>query len=400
MRIKSVVLLHGLLLHGNIRCTCNVRSVRLGGSCVFSSIHHDLSKPGREDCGSLAIKILRKVTIVALASLANIASAAESATADPLFLSDDTLDVTLTAPLTTLVKERPKEDYLAGTFQFQDSDGSDVEFDIRIRTRGNFRHKNCKYPPLSLNFKRKQAKESLFDEQNKLKLVVHCKDSERYQQMVLREYLAYKILNVLTNMSFRARLLRVTYVDSEQSRDGQVHYAFLIEHKNRLADRYGLNALKIERTTVNAIQADRLNLTSIFAYLIGNTDFSPIAGPADDKCCHNYVLFGNGAEQIVAIPYDFDQSGLVDAPYAEPNHRFGIRSVRQRVYRGRCVNNEHVVNSLAELNEHREEIYALVAAQEGLDDNTRARVVRYIDSFYKLIDDPRNVERRIINRCI
>lgn len=217
---------------------------------------------------------------------------------------------------------------------------------------------------------------------------------------MLREHLAYKILNVMTNMSFRARLLRVTYVDSEQRRDDQVRYAFLIEHKNRLAARYGLKDLEIERTTVRAIQADRLNLTSVFEFLIGNTDFSPVAGPPGDECCHNYVLFGNGVEQIVAIPYDFDQSGFVDAPYAEPNHRFGIRSVRQRVYRGRCVNNEHVANSLTRFRERRDEIYAVVAAQEGLEDNTRERIVRYIDSFYRLIDDPRDVERRIIKRCI
>jgi hypothetical protein len=133
--------------------------------------------------------------------------------------------------------------------------------------------------------------------------------------------------------------------------------------------------------------------------LIGNTDFSPIAG-ADNECCHNYVLFGNDIDSMIAVPYDFDQSGFVDAPYAAPNPRFGIRSVRQRVYRGRCVNNEHVPASLRRFRDRRDSIYALVNEQEGLQSSVRENLVRYIDDFYELINNPKDVERRIVKRCI
>ena len=317
-----------------------------------------------------------------------------------MFLADSTLDVTITAPMTSLIKDRDKEEYLTGTFRFVETGKQAVEFDLEIRTRGNFRHANCDFPPLSLNFKRSQTKASLFDNQNKMKLVAHCDDSKRYEQVVLREFLAYKILNAVTNMSFRVRLLRVTYVDSEQKRGNQTRYAFLIEHKNRLGERYGLEDLKIAHTSVDAIQPDRLNLSSIFAYLIGNTDFSPVAGPPGDGCCHNYVLFGDESGTTIAIPYDFDQSGIVDAPYARPSHRFRIRSVRQRLYRGRCVNNSHIAASLQRFNERRDAIYATVEAQEGFEERTRKTVRAYIDGFYELINDPRDVERRITEKCI
>lgn len=188
---------------------------------------------------------------------------------------------------------------------------------------------------MSLNLKKSQTDGTLLDKQNKLKLVIHCDFSEGYD----------------------------------------------------------LKDLKIERTSVSSIQADRLNLTSVFEYLIGNTDFSPIAGAPDDECCHNYVLFGNDVDPIVAIPYDFDQSGFVDAPYAEPNPKFRIRSVQQRVYRGRCVNNEHVAASLQKFNDSREAIYALVAEQEGLESRARKRLIDYID-------DPRDVELKIVGNCI
>ena len=319
---------------------------------------------------------------------------------DPLFQDDATLAVTITGPLTTVAKERPKEDYVPGQFSFTAADGTSVSLDVEIRTRGHFRHETCDFPPLTLNFKKSQTDGTLFDKQDKMKLVVHCDDSKRYEQAVLREFLAYRILSQVTNLGFRVRLLRVTYVDSEQRRDEQVRYAFLLEHKNRLAKRIGRKDLEIARTKVSAIQPDQLNLTSVFAFLIGNTDFSPVAGPPDDECCHNYVLFGNDVDPILAIPYDFDQSGFVDAPYALPNENLRIRSVTQRLYRGRCANNEHLEESIGMFSNERDKLFALIADQEGLDSRARKQVTRYLDDFYEIIDDPRDVQRKIINKCL
>jgi len=343
--------------------------------------------------------IYSTLTLITLSLLVTSALAQTSEMPDPLFQYDEILQATITGPLTTLKTERPKDDYLKGVFRYTEADGVSVDLDLEIRTRGHFRHATCEYPPLLLNFKKNQADGTLFDKQNKLKLVIQCDHSERYEQGVLKEYLAYRILNAVTNMSFRVRLLQVTYVNTENDGRGQVRHGFLIEHKNRLAERYDLKDLEIERTTVAAIQPDRLNLTSIFEFLIGNTDFSPIAGHPDDDCCHNYVLFGNNVDPIIAIPYDFDQSGFVDAPYAIPNEQLHIRSVRQRVYRGRCVNNEHVATSLQKFRDHRSEIYALIEEQEGLESRVRKSLLRYVDDFYELINDPEEVERHIIDRC-
>jgi hypothetical protein len=344
--------------------------------------------------------LYRVLTFVTFICLSLSASAEVKKTPDPLFQSVEILHMTITAPLTTLVRERPKDDYLPGVIQYTEAAGNAVKLDLEIRTRGHFRHQKCDYPPLLLNLKKKQTDGTIFDQQNKLKLVIHCDESERYEQIVLREYLAYRILNAVTDMSFRVRLARVKYVNSETNGGGHERYAFLIEHKNRLGARYGLEDLKVDRTTVASIQSDRLNLTSVFAFLIGNTDFSPVAGAPDDECCHNYVLFGNSIDPIIAIPYDFDQSGFVDAPYAVANERFRIRTVRQRVYRGRCVNNEYVEASLRRFRDRRDTIYKLVLEQEGLEPRVRKDIIRYIDDFYELIDDPRDVERKIIKKCI
>lgn len=318
----------------------------------------------------------------------------------PLFQDQEALPVTISGPLTTLVRERDKDNYLRGQFSFTDTDGAHKTLELRMRTRGNFRHRECDYPPILLNFKKSETRGTLLDGQNKLKLVIHCRKSSRYEQTVLREYLAYRMLSTLTDLSFRARLLHVSYVNEERDGSGQQRYAFLIEHKKRFSERVGLDSLAVENTSVDSLQPDQLNLTSVFAFMIGNTDFSPIAGPPGSKCCHNYVLFGDGEGPILPVTYDFDQSGFVDAPYAQPDHRFRIRSVKQRVYRGRCVNNEYLEDSLVRFRDARDDLYTLVKEQEGLEDGVRKDLIRYMNSFFRIINDPHQVERRMIDKCV
>jgi len=344
---------------------------------------------------------IRFAIVVTLALLVAPAHAQISGKPDPLFQSNDPLRVYLSGPFTTLIKERSKEDYLPGVIRYTEEDGTTVSLDLEIRTRGHNRHQNCDYPPVLLNFKKKQTAETIFAAQNKLKLVIPCEYSERYEQTILREYLAYRILNAVTDMSFRVRLLRVSFDNTQKDKEAVVRYAFLIEHKKRLGERYGMKELVVQRTSVSAIVPDRLNLTSVFAFLIGNTDFSPIAGAPGGDCCHNYVLFRKAdTDPIFAIPYDFDQSGLVNAPYAVPNPAFKLRSVRTRLYRGRCVNNEYLEGSLQRFNDRRRQIYVLINDQEGLSGGTRKSLIKYVDSFYKIINSPKDVQRYIVDKCV
>jgi len=318
---------------------------------------------------------------------------------DLLFQDDATLRANITAPFARLINERPKDQEFPGSFSFTGPDGVVIELDVQVRARGKYRHTNCDFPPLFLNFKRSQVGGTLFDQQNKLKMVVHCKDSGRYQQSVLREYLAYRILNLLTDRSFQVRLLEVTYVDSENRRPRMVRSAFLIEHENRLADRLGMQRQNIYPDGVSAIQADHLNLTSIFQYLIGNTDFSPILG-SKDECCHNYAMFGKYGSPLLAIPYDFDMSGFVYTPYARPDEDLGIDNVRQRLYQGFCENNRYVQASISEFQQARDSLYSQVANLQALEPSVRQSLASYMDEFYETISDSQVVEQEILKRCI
>lgn len=331
------------------------------------------------------------------------ADAQEAGEPDPLFQDTAIIDITITAPFPSLLKRRPNEEYLPGSLSYNDADGNVVTMDIGIRTRGNYRRQPrvCPFPPLRVNLDKSQVKGTLFRKQDKLKLVAHCRDrSERYEQGVIREYLAYQILNALTDISYRARLVRVTYLDSENKHDERVQYAFFIEHKRRMSKRIGLPEIITPGIKTAQLEGAYSDLTSLFEYFIGNTDFSPIAGAKGEDCCHNTTLFGNEGQPIYAVPYDFDMSGFVDAPYAEPNPHFKIRSVTQRLYRGRCTHIGNLDDSVRAFQEKREEIFAMIANQPELTAKTRKSVTKFVEGFYKVLDNPKKVDRNIRKQCI
>ena len=321
---------------------------------------------------------------------------------DPLFRSSDILDVRIIAPISSILRERSDEEDVDGKFQYTDEAGEVIEVDIGIRTRGLFRRDRdvCPFPPLRLNFKSKQIKKSLFHKQDKLKMVTHCRDnSDRYEQTVLREYLAYRILNQLTDVSFRVRLMRITYIDTDGDDRDRIRYGFVIEHKDRLAKRLGVGTVEVKSTKVSALRPDYLNLISMFHYMIGNTDFSPIAG-AEAECCHNHVLLGNEGQLLYSVPYDFDQAGLVNAPHGVTNPRFKLRNVRQRLYRGRCANNEYLDATIALYGSKRDAIFRLISEQEDLEDKPRKEMSRYLTKFFETIDSPKQVQKRLVKKCI
>ncbi len=320
----------------------------------------------------------------------------------PLYDDDSLLAITIEGPLKTIMQKRTEEVEYPALLKYADTDGTERIFDINLRIRGKFRAKKetCNFAPLRVNLKKSQVKGTLFAGQDKIKLVTDCQSSKsRYQQILLKEYLSYKILNLLSDRSFSARLLRVTYVDSANKGKSRESYAFFIEHKEHIGERLGLELIKIPRTKYSALDLAHSNFVNVYEYFIANTDFSLIAGPADSDCCHNAVLYQKETEPFISIPYDFDHAGLVDAPYASPNPKFKIKSVRSRVYRGRCNNNAHLQPNFDRFLAKRGEITDLVKTLEGFDERSIKGTMKLIDNFYDDITTPKNVQKRFIKKC-
>ena len=342
-----------------------------------------------------------RVLRAAVLSLTLAAASAAAGEAVPLFADDGLLPVRIEAPLSTLIRERSDTEYLVGHLYYTDGSGAEQALDLELRARGRYRRKadTCTFPPVRLNFRKGQVEGTPFAGVDKLKLVSHCRNSSHYEQNVLEEYLAYRILNTLTDASFRVRLLHVDWVDDERGGDTETHYAFLIEDDDLLEERLGITRLEVRSVSYEALEPQQAALVSVFQYLIGNTDFSMVLGPADDTCCHNALPFEGDQAGYLPIPYDFDFAGLVNARYADPNPKLKIRRVTTRLYRGNCLHNPYVDDANARIMAQRGPIMALVDSIPGMDDRTRKNARRYIDEFYEEMSTADGANRHLVRNC-
>ena len=295
-----------------------------------------------------------------------------------LFGDDEILDVTLRFDVTYYMKQKPSEEYLDADLVFRFSESDSLVNHIRLRSRGNVRNELCVMPPIRLNFKECENPPADIEGISNVKMVTHCGVNRNFDEYLLKEYLAYKLYNIVTDSSFRVRLLRVRYEDTGEKEHEMERYGFLIEPVDLIEKR--LNSVEKEDIIArsNFIEAHPYDRLCMFQYMIGNDDWH-LANQ------HNLKLIEpeEGSRQVIgAIPYDFDYSGLVDAYYAVPNKLYDLQDVRQRVYMGPCRDDETIRELMQDFLDMKEEFYAEIDRMVYLDKKKLDRVRKYIDSFY------------------
>ena len=336
----------------------------------------------------------------ALSLLDEIAAAAPL----PLFEEEQPLQAVLSAPLGQVYAQRRKDDrlYFPGFWSYNDNNGEKQRLSVQIRTRGIYRRLNCRLPPLQLNFKKSEVKGTLFKGQDKLKLVGPCGTRSRDDQFLILEYLAYRAFDLVADgHSFDTRMIELSYVDTEQKEKPWTDMTFVIEDEDDLAKRLGRILMKVPKIDSSQLDPVQSTVVELFQYMIGNTDYSTIRAAAGLDCCHNVKLMAlkDSREGIIPVPYDFDSSGIVDAPYAKPSETIPIRSVRKRFYTGRCRDPSFLDNAIARYIENRAAIIALFRDSEYLEDRYKKKTVSYLEEFFEVINDPAKVERELSSRC-
>ena len=310
------------------------------------------------------------------------------------FFKDETpLVVTLSTDLGSLLNGKIKNEYQPAVFACMHPDGSAISEEIRLNLRGHSRRTICNIPPIRLSF-RNPGSPRLSSLRN-LKLVSECKSGSEYEEYLLKEYLIYKLYNIITEKSFRVRLLKITYQDNVGKKKAFTKNAFVIENVDALSKRLHckeLNNLKLNSENINR---EQMTIVNLFEYMIGNTDWSV---PNN----HNIKLLRFKKDSMALpypIPYDFDYSGLVNADYAVPDEIMGIESVVQRVYRGFPRSMPELTVAIAVFNQHKEEIDALVNNFELLSNYTKKDISSYIADFYKIINDSKEVQKIFIDNA-
>lgn len=320
---------------------------------------------------------------------------------DPLFQSLDTMQLVIEMPMDTLISESKKRPELEGQLRYREADGRNVSIDMMMTTRGRSRLDYCFFPPLKMNIKRGQAKDTVFAGQNKLKIVTHCRNGDTHEAYLRQEHGIYLAYNELTDYSFRVRWLTITYKDSEGKKKDETHPAFFIESAREAAARLGRERIEQNKIPSAALDPAESSKYALFQYLIANTDWSMVKGPGEEGCCHNgKVLIEPGSDSNwIVMPYDFDQSGLMNTRYSQPAPALKIRSVRQRLYRGRCRHNGELDTTIQSFNDKRQLMEGHFTPSQ-ISERKNKKTLDYVDTFYEIVNDPSKRQSKILERCI
>ena len=311
-----------------------------------------------------------------------------------LFTKDEILDLSLRFDMTHYTREKPKDEYLDAILTYHINKQDSINKEVRLKSRGEMRNGYCNFPPIRLNFKKTEFQKADLSKIEKLKLVTHCQYGN--EEYLFKEFLIYKLYNVLTDTSFRVRMVRIEYINTFKKSKPINTYAFFIEPVEILAERinsFPINSLALSQKNIVPEMMDRM---AIFNYMIGNTDWSV---PNQHNC---KILtspgFNNSALGMV-VPYDFDYSGFVDADYAIPYEPLGLESVRERRYVGICRTEDVFINALKEFSEKKDAFYKVINEFQFLDEKEKSKIIHYLDSFYSEFDKYNSIVNKILKEC-
>jgi len=312
-----------------------------------------------------------------------------------IFEDDSPMKLTLKYDITSFIKNKLKGEYLDAELHIEYKNYV-ANKNIRLKARGNNRRETCFFPPIYLNFKTDTIKNTELKGLNKIKLVTHCSTSKTYSAYLLKEYLVYKLYNILTNNSFRVKLLDIDYVDTGKKQRNYEKQGILIEPVELLTKR--TNSIEIDGTLIreNNVIEEEADVLALFQFMIANTDWRIKSG-------HNtkYIkVLDHLVERVTPVPYDFDYSGFVDTHYSFPQSWTSIEDVKEREYLGYCRNSDaEYLKTINLFIEKKDEIFKTIESFEQLPERDRNDLLDFVKSFYDLTDRPETLISKLKTEC-
>lgn len=312
-----------------------------------------------------------------------------------LFESDELLELSLRFDIKSFIKNKYSEEYLPALLTCYINETDSVNTTVAIKSRGKTRLDICSFPPIRINFKKSDTPDDEFRNIDKIKIVTHCEPGN--QIYTLKEYLIYKLYNVLTDYSYRVRLARINYISTSGKGKKLTEYAFFIEPTANLCQR--LNSVEVQKVKVTQknIRPEVMDRMALFNYMIGNTDWSvPIY--------HNVTILSQGLAENnnlgIVLPYDFDYSGLINADYAIPYEGLNLTSVLERRYLGVCRNPDRFYPALKEFSDKKEEMMKVINDFPYLKAYVKKEMIRYLGGFFNNFDNQDAFVSQLCLECI
>lgn len=295
------------------------------------------------------------------------------------FNQTQVLKVELSLDMEALHANKKTNNYQKAKFSII-ADDQIKTYNVKVRARGRFRRVKSEMPPLKLKFSKKELIAQGLSEDNDYKLVTHFYDSKEGDDAVLREYLAYKLYNQLSGQSFRVQLAKVTYRDKVTDQTN-TRYGILIEDSDQMADRLGGDICdECYNRPEGEFDATNVQLHALFQYMIGNTDWS-LAMNRNLK-----LVKVKQTGKFVAVPYDFDFSGFVNASYAIPNADYQLPTIRDRAFLGPQNTPQALAAAKGMMIAKRAALEKTITDFKLMSRKSRKDLLEYMDSFYTALE--------------
>jgi hypothetical protein len=312
----------------------------------------------------------------------------------PLFQANEPVAIHLSLSIRGIKKITNDTIYTPSWLSYKNGNGNWDSLHVEVRARGNFRRKYCSMPPLKIKLKKDASTGTLFSGNKDLKLVLPCETTPNHNELIMKEYLCYQLYEIITPFNFNTRLVDLSLTDfGGRSTKEHSLKGFLIEDDDLIAKRFKgrmLDNVKIHPTLLHDTSAV---VQAFFEYMIGNTDWSSLAQ-------HNVKVLLLNQKKYIPLAYDFDMSGLVNAPYSTVNETLEIKNVRERLYRGFCQDESVVRYVQAEYVRLESQIMAVVDQfKNDIDPKELAGIKKYLAEFFDTLKNERAFKTYILQKC-
>lgn len=338
-----------------------------------------------------------KNRLITFALVLFVAPSLAQVSTDPLFSSTDPLDIAFGVSIKAIKNSKYDSVYFKEKMYFRNAAGEMDSIKIGLKRRGNFRLRECFFPPMWMKIGTKDAKNTLFEGNRKLKLVLPCDSRSASNDLILREYLCYKMYEVATSYCFRTRLVNVDFTEERGKKNKEYKLkGIIIEDVGKTAKRNGSKTTSSARVPANTLNDTFALRFDLFQLLIANTDFSK-------RYQHNCKLIFQNAKYI-PLPYDFDMSGVVSAPYSVVSQvgdaKLPIESVKERLYRGHCTSAAITELVRQEYLSNEEKLLAVPdQLKESLSEKEIKNLKEYLEEFFEILKDDSSFDREVVSKC-
>ncbi len=295
-------------------------------------------------------------------------------------------ELELVLHLDSLFMDRRHKNYQDASATFTFENGETWTDSMEVKVRGIFRAAKCDNPPLKIKYSKNLLKKRGLKKRNEYKLVYPCKSNKIYQNYIYKEYLIYKLYNELTDKSLRVHLIDFTLKDATQKKEDIQSIGFLVEHREEIIKRLDAHKNDIRCLPVKMLSPYDYTLFQVFQFMIGNVDWLI-------ENCKNTEVIQLQDNTIIPIPYDFDFTGMVNPSYAVPNRIFKQKYVTDRYFLGHEKSMEELMPIFELFKEKKKNFVQLITEFPYLSNRDRKAMLKYLESFYRILDRPAQVKR-------